>query len=253
MGTEAKGPDPGVVLRRRMHELGLSQKDLGLKVGRSQGWVSQELLKDTEKTIKHLWAKNPDTLRALLNALQWTPEDFTRETGIELPGAHPTPLERMGAEPVRMVPVPILGLVSAGRGRSEEEFMGYVGIPEDVAARYPGARLYALRVDGDSMFCEDLPYSIPPGAYVVVCPDIAPNPGDVVVAWDEENEVGYLKEYRPRKDGYQVLRSWNPEVPPIVVKDAEQAQIRGVVVFVGYDPRKVSTRWALRPMSTQRR
>lgn len=248
MSTGTKGPDPGVVLRRRMRELGLSQKDLGLMVGRSQGWVSQELLKDTEKTIKHLWAKDPEALQALLNALQWTPEDFTRETGIELPGAQLTLLERMGAEPVRMVPVPIVGLVSAGRGKSEEEFMGYVGIPEDVAVRYPEARLYALKVDGDSMFCEDLPYSIPPGAYVVVCPDLAPQPGDVVVAWDEENEIGYLKEYRPRRDGYQVLRSWNPEVPPIVVKDGERVQVQGVVVYVGYDPRKVITRKALRLM-----
>jgi repressor LexA len=203
-----------------MRELGVSQKKLGLMVGRSQGWVSQELLGDTAKTIRHLWAKDPETLHALLRALQWTPADFARETGIELPGAQPIPLERMGAEPVSMAQVPLVGVVSADLVRRFQE------------------HLYALRVDGDSMFCEGLPYSIPPGAYVVVSPGLEAQPGDLVVAWDEENGVGYLKEFKPKTDGYQVLRSWNPEVPPIVIRSGNRVRIQGVVVYVSYAPRE---------------
>jgi len=227
-----------LAIRRRMRELGLSQPALGKKLGKSHSWVNMYLLEKPAETIRKLWAKNPEEINKLLHALQWTPEDFIRETGIELPGLQPTPLERMGAEPVSMAQVPLVGVVSAGRGNSEAGFMGFVEVPSDLVRRFRD-RLYALQVDGDSMFCEDLPYSIPPGAYVVVSPDLDPQPGDLVVAWDEENEVGYLKEYRPRRDGYQVLRSWNPEVPPIVVQDGDRVQIRGVVVYVSYSPREV--------------
>jgi repressor LexA len=224
-------------IRRRMRELGLSQPALGKKLGKSHSWVNMYLLEKPAETIRKLWAKDPEEIKKLLHALQWTPADFARETGIELPGAQPTPLERMGAEPVSMAQVPLVGVVSAGRGDSEAGFMGFVEVPTDLVRRFQ-EHLYALRVDGDSMFCEGLPYSIPPGAYVVVSPGLEAQPGDLVVAWDEENGVGYLKEFKPKTDGYQVLRSWNPEVPPIVIRSGNRVRIQGVVVYVSYAPRE---------------
>ncbi len=206
-----------------------------MRVGRSQGWVSQELLRDTEKTVKYLWARDKEALDALLNALRWTPEEFTRATGIELPGAS---LERMGARPVTMTTVPLLGVVSAGRGTSHAEPMGEIEVSSEVVERYGSYGLYALEVDGDSMFCEDLPYSIPPGSFVVVARDLEPRPGDLVIAWLKGKGVGYLKELERRR-GHQVLKSWNPEVPPIVVSPEDQVEVQGVVVHVGFDPRKV--------------
>lgn len=77
----------GLAIRRRMRELGLSQKELGARVGKSQAWVSQELLRTPEQVIRYLWARDPEAVQRLLHALQLTPEEFSRETGIQLPGA----------------------------------------------------------------------------------------------------------------------------------------------------------------------
>jgi len=235
MLTVGKEVDAGIAIRRRMRELGLSQKELGMRVGRSQGWVSQELLRDTEKTIRYLWAKDPEALRNLLDALRWSERELTRATGIELPG---TRLEAMGARPTTMTRVPLLGVVSAGRGISHAEPMGEVEVPSEVVERYGSYGLYALEVDGDSMFCEDLPYSIPPGSVVVVARELEPRPGDLVIAWSKAHEVGYLKELEEKR-GHQVLKSWNPEVPPILVRPEDEIEVQGVVVHVGFDPRRI--------------
>lgn len=111
-------------------------------------------------------------------------------------------------------------------------------MPSDVAERYGSYGLYALEVDGDSMYCDDLPYSIPPGSFVVVARELEPRPGDLVIAWLKGKGVGYLKELEAKR-GHQILKSWNPEVPPIVVGPDEEVEIQGVVVHVGFDPRRV--------------
>jgi repressor LexA len=229
--------NPAQAIRKRLRQLGISQARFSQLVGKSPGWAAARFLPDVERSVRYFLYKEPSTFDRILRALKWTPADFARETGIELPGAQPTPLERMGAEPVSMAQVPLVGVVSAGRGDSEAGFMGFVEVPTDLVRRFQ-EHLYALRVDGDSMFCEGLPYSIPPGAYVVVSPGLEAQPGDLVVAWDEENGVGYLKEFKPKTDGYQVLRSWNPEVPPIVIRSGNRVRIQGVVVYVSYAPRE---------------
>jgi len=215
-------------MRRR--ELGLSQIDLAKKIG-----VSQPTIYKAEQGAIDISRWPWQRLEALRRALKWTPEEFYKATGIELPGA---PLERMGARPVTMTTVPLLGVVSAGRGTSHAEPMGEIEVPTDVVERYGSYGLYALEVDGDSMFCEDLPYSIPPGSFVVVARDLEPRPGDLVIAWLRDKGVGYLKELERRR-GHQVLKSWNPEVPPIVVSPEDQVEVQGVVVHVGFDPRRV--------------
>jgi len=215
-------------MRRR--ELGLSQIELAKRVG-----VSQPTIYKAEQGAIDISRWPWQRLEALRRALKWTPEEFTEKTGIELPG---TRLEAMGAQPTTMTRVPLLGVVSAGRGISHAEPMGEVEVPSEVVERYGHYGLYALEVDGDSMFCEDLPYSIPPGSVVVVARELEPRPGDLVIAWSKAHEVGYLKELEEKR-GHQVLKSWNPEVPPILVRPEDEVEVQGVVVHVGFDPRKV--------------
>ena len=149
------------------------------------------------------------------------------------------PLEHMGARPVTStMKVPIVGTVSAGRGETNVEPEGELEVPEEVLRRYRHYSLFALRVTGDSMYCEDLPVSIPPGAYVVAAAELSPQPGDVVVAWHEPTQTGYLKEWHPRRE-HQVLRSWNPDVPPILVQPEDEIAVQGVVVNVTFDPRRI--------------
>ncbi len=225
--------DPAEAIRKRLHQLGLSQARFSVMVGKSPGWAAARFLPNVEGAVRYMQYREPETLTRLLRALQWTPEEFSQETGI--------PLEPPSPEIIQMAQVPVVGVVSAGRGESYVEPLGHVEVPQEIVARY-GDGLFALRVSGDSMFCEELPYAIPPGAYVVVAPHLAPQPGDVVVVWNEEHNVGYLKEYQPKEKGYQVLRSWNPEVPPIVVQPEDSIRIQGVVVYVGFNPREVQRR-----------
>ena len=208
----------------------MSQSELAKKLGVTNSYISA-IEKDLRSISRWPWQR----LEALRRALKWTPEEFTEKTGIELPG---TRLEAMGARPTTMTRVPLLGVVSAGRGISHAEPMGEVEVPSEVVERYGRYGLYALEVDGDSMFCEDLPYSIPPGSVVVVARELEPRPGDLVIAWSKAHEVGYLKELEEKR-GHQVLKSWNPEVPPIVVRPEDEVEVQGVVVHVGFDPRKV--------------
>jgi len=230
LNTAKSRTDIGFSIRVRRKELGLSQDDLAAKLG-----LSQQAIAKVEKGSIDISRWPWQRLEALRRALKWTPEEFYKATGIELPS---TQLERMGARPTTMTAVPLLGVVSAGRGVSHAEPMGEIEVPSEVVERYGSYGLYALEVDGDSMYCEDLPYSIPPGSFVVVARDLEPRPGDLVIAWLKDKGVGYLKELESKR-GHQVLKSWNPEVPPIVVSPDDEVEIQGVVVHVGFDPRRV--------------
>src|SRR5690606_11835807 len=74
-----------LALRRRLKELGLTQTELALRVGRVQGWVSSRLFLDPDATLRHLAYKDPDTLAKLLDALQWSLEELNRSTGLDIP------------------------------------------------------------------------------------------------------------------------------------------------------------------------
>ena len=226
------------------------------------GTLYAQLMYRVENAKKPLETLNVRQLNALLKALEWTPHEFTEATGVEVPGANAESLgtatlaapssgryeyvgppndhlEEMGARPVTStMKVPILGTVSAGRGETTVELEGELEVPEEVLRRYRSYNLFALRVTGDSMYCEDLPISIPPGAYVVAAADLAAQPGDLVVAWHEPTQTGYLKEWRPKRE-HQVLRSWNPDVPPILVQPDDEITVQGVVVNVTFDPRRI--------------
>jgi hypothetical protein len=55
----------------RMKHLGLSQKDLAIKVKKKQPWVSTELLKDPPKALARLLTYEPETLTLLSQTLKW--------------------------------------------------------------------------------------------------------------------------------------------------------------------------------------
>lgn len=76
-----------MAIRKRIRELGLSQPKVSRMVGRSASWLATQVLPDPENAIRYLWAKDPEAFNRLLRVLQWTPEEFSRETGIQLPGA----------------------------------------------------------------------------------------------------------------------------------------------------------------------
>lgn len=81
MATTVDMAKVGEALKDRRESLGLSQADLGLRLERSQAWVSK--LERGQIDPRELSAL---LLRTLLSTLRWTPEEFVRATGLEFPG-----------------------------------------------------------------------------------------------------------------------------------------------------------------------
>jgi len=225
---------PGEFIKHLREERGLSLREAAKRSG---GLVSHTHIAELEKRPGAWDRVTLSTLEGLARAYDIDIQELVALTKkpIGVRGA----LEQMGARPVTTtMKVPIVGTVSAGRGETTVEPEGELEVPEEVLRRYRHYSLFALRVTGDSMYCEDLPVSIPPGAYVVAAAELSPQPGDVVVAWHEPTQTGYLKEWHPRRE-HQVLRSWNPDVPPILVQPEDEIAVQGVVVNVTFDPRRI--------------
>ena len=232
MTSETYGP--GEYIRQLRESRGLSLREAAKRSG---GLVSHTHIAELEKRPGAWDRVTLSTLEGLARAYDIDIQELVALT--KKPPRERGALERMGARPVTStMKVPILGTVSAGRGETTVEPEGELEVPEEVLRRYRSYGLFALRVTGDSMYCEDLPISIPPGAYVVAAADLAAQPGDLVVAWHEPTQTGYLKEWRPKRE-HQVLRSWNPDVPPILVQPDDEIAVQGVVVNVTFDPRRI--------------
>jgi repressor LexA len=79
-----------VALRRRMKDLSLSQADIADFVGKSQAWVSQYLFRNAERTLLKIYADDINAYKEIVTGLgrvlNWTPEEFYRNTGFKLPG-----------------------------------------------------------------------------------------------------------------------------------------------------------------------
>ena len=132
--------------------------------------------------------------------------------------------------PPRLVMVPKLGIISAGKpiaatGQQEDPFAGEtLTLTADLV---PDAKnLYTLQVKGDSMI-DALVYD---GDWVIIQHQDTAQPRDMIVAWIKDREETTLKYYHP--EGTRVrLQPANPAYDPIYV-DAGQLEIQGRVVAV---------------------
>lgn len=209
VATEEKA---AMAIRKRIRELGLSQPKVSRMVGRSASWLATQVLPDPENAIRYLWAKDPEAFNRLLRVLQWTPEEFSRETGIQLPGA-----EIPGSIPVVRYRIPV---IDAGAGPPMwNEGAEYITlhIPELRGKREE--ELFAVRVKGDSM-----EPTLRDGDIVVFWTGGAPEPGRIVavhVHWD-----GVVVKRLQRYNGSWYLYSDNPDHPPVPL--TEHDRILGV-------------------------
>lgn len=202
-------------IRKRIKELGLSQPKLSRMAGKSASWLATQVLTNPESSIRYIWAKEPTTLERLLRALQWTPEQFAKETGLEIPS-----LSRpVDALPVRRYRIPI---VDAGAGlpvwNEGGEFV-ILDLPE--LRGKPESELFAVRIQGDSMSPTYLN-------------------GDVVVCWTQgQPESGRVVAVHQHGDGLIIKRlqmvgsqvmlySDNPAYPPMLL--GEYDRVYGVAL-----------------------
>lgn len=161
------------MVRQHRDRLGLTQDELGEKVGQTGSSVSKWESGDSKPRTS--------TLRKLAEIFGVSVSDL-----IEDDGAVPGAMRAAGSS--RMVPVRRLGMTHAGEPMEELPDEGIVEVPETVALHHP--RGYMLEVVGD---CMDRSY--PPGCLVMVDPDMSPWNGCDVVAETEPGE-SVLRRYQ---------------------------------------------------------
>jgi len=137
--------DPAEVIRARLKKIGLTQSAFSIRVGKSPGWAAARFLPNPENAIRYFAYKEPETLDRILAVLHWTPEEFSKQTGIDI-GGYGIP---EGGIPVKRYRLPI---IDAGAGlpswNEDGEFME-IYLPD--LRKYKAQNLFMVRVAGDSM------------------------------------------------------------------------------------------------------
>ena len=213
-------------LRARRSYLGKTQEEM---VDASGGELNQRLISELETGKRSVQTLTLPKLRALIDGLEWTGEEFSRETGVEVPTAAPIP-GSVEYEPT--LAIPRYGSVSAGIRAGGEPDPNEK--PYNIDPRLPWLRgrdlsqLVVLTVNGDSMVSPKAALSVPHGSLVVVERGGMPADGELVVAWIDELELSVLKRYDEGDD--VVLKSLNPR-GPVFRAGEHKIDIRGVVRF----------------------
>jgi len=123
----------------------------------------------------------------------------------------------------KRIEVPLVSEVEAGNYTVIDNFQPKSNF-ETVPVSVPVLRhTYALRVHGDSMV-SDTRDSFPDGSIIIVEPEMAPLPGDYVIALNEENETTFKQLIRD--GGEYFLKPLNLRYP---IRPLGAAKIIGVV------------------------
>lgn len=126
--------------------------------------------------------------------------------------------------PIRMIEVPLLGIVAAGHPIEAIKDERFVMVPADKVPTT--ANLFALRVAGDSMQDEQ----IDDGDTVVIKRQATAENGEKVIALIDNDNVT-LKTYRKTKAGVSLLPA-NKNYEPIIIRKDDSFAIQGVLVSV---------------------
>lgn len=210
----------GIAIRRMLKDLDppRSQHDLGQALGKSQGWVSTYLLRDTDSTLRRLWLENPAKIETLLDFLRKSPEQFEQETGVKLP-IFSRPDNATTSRSVVYKLVPIRSMSMGGLPLDEEQY------PVPVSLWRPGMEIFAH--EGDSMVRDD-GSGIHPGAYIFVDTNALDLRNRELFMFRIPGNGYVLKEAR-KINGHYKLVSWNPLE---TVLEPEEVEIVGHVYEV---------------------
>jgi SOS-response transcriptional repressor LexA len=139
-------------------------------------------------------------------------------------------LQNVRQAPPDVRPIPVISAVQAGRLKevSDPYPLGAGFAVEYVDDGGLSRWTFGLEIEGNSMMPE-----FKPGDRVIIDPELAPNPGDYVVAKNTREEATF-KKYRPRgmdKNGHMVfeLVPLNDDYPTMR-SDIEHLEVIGVMV-----------------------
>lgn len=215
----------------------ISQADIAAEVGIHQGTLSR-IQNDRADTVYRL---RPDQVLTLLRGYRLSDQEVMRVAerfNLQLPLQFTIYMQKQENDLLqrelsrRLVDVRHFGIVNAGMSNVEHgEETGMRAILADYLDGSDPDNCFLLEVSGDSMTCEDVRKSIPPGSTLIVDPTLRPENGDVVVCELEiqGDRTGVVKIYRPIGRGV-VLDSFNAEHPPVLLTEDMEVVMRGVVI-----------------------
>lgn len=213
-------------IRQAREALGLTQPALARRVGVTKSAVNQWEHGQT----KRLEGEN---LLRCARALGVSPDWLLSGKGPMRPDRVQEPHRAYRVSGVRCLP--LLDYVQAGRPRDAiaamESGVGAVSVPiaSDLAAEL-GPYAFGLVVRGDHM----LPF-FRPGDVIIIDPDAALRPGDIVLAKLEREELPTLGKYRARGDDENgamafELAPLNEDYPTVLVNARNPGEIIGPVL-----------------------
>jgi SOS-response transcriptional repressor LexA len=182
------------------------------RIDKQPSYVSRMLFPPTKDGFKRIGEDTADVLNAAFPG--WLAEEPNIQHGITI-------------DPNRRG-YPIISYVQAGAWRDIVDSFPRGGADEYILANSSyGPHTFALRIVGNSMEPE-----FREGDVVVIDPDVRPDPGNFVVARNDE-EAATFKKYRPRGiiDGAEVfeLVPLNPDYA-VMRSDQQPIQIIGTMV-----------------------
>lgn len=204
-------------VRQRRKELGLSQAGLAKKAGLSQTTIS-DIERGRNDGSREILPLSKALMCTVEHLLQGGPLNREEEPNVQI-GLKFYP-DRRG--------YPIISYVQAGAWREIVDSFPRGGADEYILANSSyGPHTFALRIIGNSMEPE-----FREGDVVVIDPDVRPDPGNFVVARNDE-EAATFKKYRPRGivDGREVfeLVPLNEDYA-VMRSDQQPIQIIGTMV-----------------------
>lgn len=221
-------PTPGDKLRLLREAASLSLREASALSG-----ISHSHIREIERIPGKAENMTASTMRGLGNAYGVTVEQIVRiATGRAVMPREEDGRDRpAGAQGIGgTVMVRFMGDVSAGLasfGTESEPKM--LEVPTIFLEGFEPKDVFALRVNGASMLSDDARKNIADGSIVLVNEQIKPLPGQLVVCWLHNEDLGVIKSWKPDGDRSWLV-SYNGEHPPIRVDETAPATLYGVVI-----------------------
>jgi len=236
--TEPPKPYWADAIAKRIADLGLSQEKVVALSGDTLGQSDvSRLVRGALHPLDRLPIKK---FFGLLHALDWTPDEFTRETQLEAPFRSLAQAEAVEAAGYLLVTpdyleFPVYGCASAGEKDPEPLEGGVAFIPRSklVAKGADPKHVLVFRINGDCMVSSEarrIEKNIVHGDHVAVDTRRRPVAGDTVVAWWDAGQKLVVKRYRVEREGI-VLYPLAPAAPTVVLEHEDDANVIGVVIW----------------------
>jgi len=216
----------GTRLRARREAVGLTQEKLAKQCGVSRAAVAQWEAGVTRPGLDNLVR----AAKALDVWLSWlTAGDQSLPDG---PSPFPSAASRRQ--------IPVIDYVRAGLWDAVADPYAPGGGMDDIATDLDlSPKAFALVVRGESMDPE-----FRDGDKIIIDPEVAPQPGDFVVAKLDREDEATFKKYRPRgsdKDGAPIIELLpiNPDWPTLMINAEQPGRIVGTLIeHRRYRPRR---------------